>query len=189
MFNTQSKLDEFQKRLETEVDKIRNELITIKTGKASPALVENIIVETYGGVSKLKLLELATITTEGPAGLYISPFDPTVVSDIEKAILSSPLHLTPRVEGKNIHIKIPPLTEEQRIQLLKTAGQILEKGKMNIRYARDEIRKKIKQSFENKEIIEDDKFHLEKNIDKLTQEFSLKLDEIKNKKEKEMMVI
>ncbi|OGK56114.1 hypothetical protein A3J15_01835 [Candidatus Roizmanbacteria bacterium RIFCSPLOWO2_02_FULL_38_10] len=182
-------LDEFRNRLEAQVDKIKEELISIRTGKSSPAMVENLIVDTYGGASKLKLLELATITTEGSSGLLIAPFDPSIIPDIEKAILSSPLNLTPRVEDKFIHMVIPNITEEQRLKLLKTVGQIIESGKVNIRFARDEIRKKIKQEFESKTLTEDDKFRKEKEIDKITQEYSLKLDGIKGKKEKEMMII
>src|SRR3990167_2396797 len=128
MFNEQNTISEFKSKLENEIEKTRNELVVMKSGRANPAMVEGLMVEAYGGSTKLKLMEMATIMTEGASGLLISPFDPSAVSDLEKAILTSPLHLTPRVDGKNIHIKIPPLSEEQRRELLRTVSQKIEEG-------------------------------------------------------------
>lgn len=189
MFSEQTALADFKSKLNREIDKKRDELLVIKTGKASPALIEGLIVETYNATMKLKLVELASIATEGPSGLVILPFDPSTVTDIEKAILSSPLNLTPRVDGKDIHIKIPALTQEQRMRLIKTVSQKIEEGREQVRFARDEIRKKIRAAAESKFISEDVKFKLEKEVDKIAQEMQAHLEQLKQKKEKEMMEV
>lgn len=189
MFSETTALSEFKKSLEHDVEKTRSELLVLKTGKASPALVENLFIETYGGSAKLRLMELATIATEGVSALLISPFDPSTIADIERAILASPLNLTPRVDGKDIHIKIPALTEEQRLKLLKTVSQKIEEAKVMMRTKRDDIRKKIRHAFDAKELSEDQKFRFEKEIDQITHEYTTLLDDVKAKKEKEMMVI
>lgn len=180
---------QFKKQTEEIIKHLREEIALVRTGKASPSLVENLMVETYQGQAKLTLRELATITTEGPFGLLISPFDSTIIKDIEKAILKSPLNLTPVVDGKNIHLKIPPLSEEQRKNLLKLVSQKIEESRERIRSIRDEIRKKIKKSFENKEITEDEKYRIEKELDHLTQHQNQQINQIKDKKEKELMEI
>lgn len=182
-------VSDIRQKMEREVERTRGEILMIKTGKASPGLIEGLIVETYAGSTKLRLMELASISTESSSELLIAPFDPETVRDIERAILMSPLSLTPRVDGKNIHIKIPPLTEEQRLKLLKTVAQKIEEGKVLIRTRRDEVRKKVRQAFDSKELSEDQKFRVEKEIDKITQEYTKSLDELKQKKEKDLMEI
>ncbi len=189
MFSEQSLLSELKEKLEKTVRLTREGIAVIRTGKASSSLIEGLMVKAYDGQTKLKLMELSTITSEGPSGLLISPFDPTIIPDIEKAILSSPLNLTPRTDGKNIHITIPPLSEEQRRQLLKIISQKIEDTREQIRTIRDETRKKIKMALENKEISEDQKFRIEKEIDKTSQEFNQQIEQMKKKKEKELMEI
>ncbi|HLL60721.1 MAG TPA: ribosome-recycling factor [Candidatus Nitrosocosmicus sp.] len=189
MFNESQELSDFKNKLQKSVDFVRSDLQALRTGKTSPGLVENIVAETYGGSTKLSLRELATITTEGPGGLLVAPFDISTIQDIERAIRTSPLGLQPIVEGKNIHLKVPPLNEEQRKQILKIVSQKIEEGKEKLRAGRDEIRKKVKQALEGKEISEDQRFRVEKEIDKITQESNSHLEELKVKKEKEIMEI
>lgn len=184
-----SLLSEFKQNLEKIIEALRIEITNIRTGRASSSLIENLLVETYGGQAKLKLSELSTITNEGPTGLLISPFDPSTIKDIEKAILSSPLNLTPRVDGKNIHITIPHLSEEQRKQLLKIISQKIEAIRKQVRTVRDEFRKKIKMALENKEISEDQRFRTEKQIDEITQQYNQQIEQMRGKKEKEVMEI
>src|SRR3989338_8410782 len=159
---------------------LKEDLKSIRTGRASPSLVENLSVETYGGQTKLRLLELATIMTEGASSLSISPFDPSVIQDIEKAILKSPLGLTPAVQGSKIIIRIPSLNSEQREKYIKIVGEKVEEKKVTIRNQRDNARKIIKTSFEKKEMGEDEKYRLEKEIDS---QATKQMDEINNIKE------
>lgn len=189
MFNEGVFFNELKEKLNKNLEYTKQELQSIRTGKASPSLVENIIVETYGGSAKLRLAELSTITTEGPSGLLISPFDVSTIKDIEKAILTSPLNLSPRLEGKDFHIKLPALTEDQRKQFIKIISQKAEENKVKIRSARDDARKELKTSFENKSISEDQKFRIEKEIDKIIQNFNDQIENLKSRKEKELMEI
>ncbi len=168
---------------------LKEDLKTIRTGRANPSMIENIIVDAYGGQSKLRMMELATITTEGPSVIIIIPFDPSTVQDIEKAILKSPLGFSPQVSGARILVKVPALSEEQRLKFSKLIGQIVEEKKSNLRNARDDVRKKIKAEFENKTITEDGKYRLEKEIDNTTQKFTAEIQQIKEGKEKEVMEV
>ncbi len=184
-----SLLEDFQRNISRTIQSLRDDLKLIRTGRASPALVENLQVETYGGQSKLKLLELAIITTEGPTSLLIAPFDPSVVPDIEKAILKSSLGLSPSAQGTKIMIKIPPLSQEQREKIIKLINQKVEEKKNIIRNHRDEVRKKIRIQFDQKSIAEDDKFRSEKEVDIITHKNIEQLQQIKEAKEKEIMEV
>jgi ribosome recycling factor len=179
-------LADFKQSSQKVVENLKDDLKTIRTGRATPSLVENLIVETYGGQAKLRLLELATIVTDGPFALSITPFDIAVLSDIEKAILKSPLGISPAVQGNKITIHIPALSEEQREKFIKLAHQKVEERKGIIRNLRDNARKTIKTSFEKKEITEDDKFRQEKEIDLVTQKFMEEIEAHKKRKEEEI---
>lgn len=179
-------LQEFKQQSAKAIESLKEDLKSIRTGRATPSLVENLVVETYGGQSKLRLLELATIVTDGPSALSITPFDPSVLSDIEKAILKSPLGINPVVQGNRITIHIPALSEEQREKFIKLASQKIEERKGIIRNLRDNARKTIKTSFEKKEITEDDKFRIEKEIDLATQKIMEEIEERRKHKEAEI---
>src|SRR3989344_6137923 len=168
---------------------LQEDLKTIRTGKSNPSLLENLLVETYGGQTKLKLMELATIVTEGPIALSVTPFDPSTLPDIEKAILKSSLGISPAIQGTRIIAKIPPLSQEQREKFVKLINQKAEERKNILRSYRDEARKKIKQQSESKEISEDANFRLEKEIDTETQTQMEQLQKIREAKEKEIMEI
>jgi len=183
---TMDLINQFKQNAQKVIDSLKESLKSIRTGRANPSLVENLIVETYGGQTKLKLLELATITTEGSQALSITPFDPSVQLDIEKAILKSPLGLSPAVQGNRIIIKIPSLSEEQRNKYIKIVGETIEGKKNQIRNLRDEMRKSIKISFENKELTEDEKFRLEKEIDTITTQFMEEIQTVRASKEQEI---
>ena len=168
---------------------LKEDLKSIRTGKVNPALIENITVQTYGGQAQLKLVELGTTAVEGPSTIGITPFDPSTISDIEKALLKSPIGINPIVQGNRIIVKFPALSQEQREKLVKLVNQKTEERKNIIRGFRDEARKKIKQQFESKEISEDEKFRLEKDVDSETQKLMGELQKIKEGKAKEIMEI
>lgn len=173
---------EFKQNSQKTIDFLKEDLKSIRTGHASSSLVENIIVETYGGSAKLRLLELSTIITEGSSTLVITPFDSLVTQDIEKAILKSPLGFSPAVQGNRIIIRIPSLSTEQREKFMKIVGEKIEEKKVQVRNHRDNSRKDIKTKFENKEITEDEKFRLEKEIDNETTKFMDQINLIKENK-------
>ena len=144
---------------------------------------------TYGGQMKMKLKELASISTEGPTTILIDPFDPSTIQDIEKAFLTSPLQLRPRVEGKMIRLITPPLSTEQREKFVKLVHQKVEETKNNNRDHRDHARKGLKTLLDDKTITEYEKFRFEKTIDTLTKDFSDDLEVLKKKKHDEIMSI
>jgi ribosome recycling factor len=179
----------FKQNAQNTINSLREELKTIRTGRATPALIENMMIETYGGQAKLRLMELAGITTEGPSAISVTPFDPSTITDIERAILKSPLGISPVVQGGRIIVRIPPLSEEQRQKMVKLINQITEEKKGVIRNHRDEARKKIKNQFEAKEITEDNKFRLEKEIDNINQKITEEVQSVRESKEREVMEV
>jgi len=180
---------EFKLQSEKAINFLKEDLKSIRTGKSNPAILESLIVETYGGQSQLKLLELATIMTEGPSALSVSPFDPSTITDIEKAILKSTLGLSAAVQGNRLLVKIPALSQEQREKFVKLVNQKNEEKRNAVRNFRDEARKKVKLKFEKKEISEDEKFKLEKDIDTESQKQMEELQRVRENKEKEVMQV
>lgn len=180
-------VDQFRQAARKAIDFLKEDLKSIRTGKANPSLVENLIVETYGGSAKLKLMEVATIISDGPAALSITPFDPSTTVDIEKAILKTPTGLSPAVQGNRIMVRIPPLSQEQREKYVKLVNQKTEERRNMLRNFRDEGRKKVKNQLEAKEISEDQKFRIEKELDTASTELMDEIQTIKDKKEKEIM--
>ncbi len=171
------------------VNFLKEDLKSIRTGRSSPSLIENLVVEAYGGSTKLRLMELATIVTDGPSALVVNPFDPGTIQDIEKAILKSPIGISPVVQGQRIILRIPPLSEEQREKYIKLVGEKVEEKKVQIRLQRDNFRKNLKNSFEKKEISEDEKFRIEKEIDEKSQSFMEEIQSVRDKKEAEIREI
>lgn len=187
--DSDSVLDQLHKHLEGSYNFTAEELRQIRTGKASPALVDGLEVTTYGGSTTLTLRELASISSDGSTMIMIDPYDASTTQDIEKAIRISPLGLNPAVDGKSIRLTIPPLNEEQRLKLTKLVGEKIEHSKIQLRQHRDHARKGIKTLLDDKTITEDDKFRIEKEIDVVTKEYSDKLDELRKKKTDEIMQI
>lgn len=182
-------IPELKKQFSAVADRLKEELKTIRTNHASPALLEAIVVEAYGGSMNMKLMELATITNDGPTTLVIAPFDPSTVQDIERAILKSPLGITPSNQGGRLLVKIPPLSQEQREKYVKLAASMVEEYKNIVRGHRDDVRKKIKHAFEAKEISEDEKFRQEKQVDEETKKTNESIETVKSNKEKEIMTV
>lgn len=180
-------LGSLDKKMQASVEYYRSELSQIRTGKATPALVDNIIVEAYGGTAKLKIMELATISTEGPTTLIITPYDNATLPEIQKAITASPLGLSSSVQGPLIRVSIPPLSEEQRRSYVKLVGQKVEAAKEQLRVSRDDARRLVKANFEAKTLTEDDRHNMEKNIDESVKKYTDGLETMKQKKQEEIM--
>lgn len=184
----QSIYTELDQAAQKAVEYITQELRMIRTGKASPSMVEDLKIEAYGG-SIMKLKEVATVGTDGPTTVVITPFDHSIIQDIEKGIQASPLNLNPNVDGHIIRISVPPLTEEQRQKYVKVASEKIEEGKEQIRRSRDDARKQVKALLESKSITEDDKYRVEEEIDKKTRGYNTTFDELKKRKSDEIMSI
>jgi ribosome recycling factor len=177
---------ESESRMKKAVEVLHDELKTVRTGQASTGLVENIKVEYYGTTTPLK--GLAALSVTGADMIVIKPFDPSSVREIEKAIKNSELSIAPIVEGKLIRLKIPPLTEERRKQLVGQARQLGEQAKVSIRNARRDANKKLEDEKEGKVITEDDMEKSKKHIDDITKDYTGKIDTAIKSKSDEVML-
>ena len=166
---------------------MQHEFAAVRTGKASPALVENIDVEAYGAQMKLK--QLAVITTPEPRLLVIQPFDGSTTKDIEKAIKESKLGINPIVDGKIIRLPIPALSEERRKDLVKGIKQLAEEARVRVRSSRRDGIDTLKKAQKDGKITEDDLTDFEKEIQKLTDGFAKKIDEAIALKEADILKV
>ncbi len=182
-------LAETQAKMQKALDVIRQDLSTIRTGRATSALVENLVLLVYGGSQKLKLAELATISTVDSRTLLITPFDPSITEEINKGLQMANVGLTPILEGEVIRISIPSLSEERRQEYLKLAKQKLEAGRIMIRQLRHELMSHLKNALEAKEISEDDHARQEKEMQEMTDKFIAEIDELGRKKEEELLQV
>jgi len=182
-------ISKFKEQSEKTIAYLVEELKSIRTGKASPAMIENIEVNAYDEKSFFHLKELAAITNLDVQTLLIKPFDPSIISNIEKALLKSPLGISPKTQGTEIIVKFPPLTQEQREKFIKLLHQIVEEKREQIRRFRDEARRIIKNQYEEKKMGEDERYRLEKNLDEETKKFMERIEEIKKKKELEIQTL
>ncbi len=168
------------------IDHFKVEVSAIRTGRAVPALVENIVCNAYGGTTKLSIKELGSISASDAQTLVIQSWDPSVIGEIRQGILAANVGLTPVIDNNIIRISVPALTTERRGEYVKLLHQKMEETRISIRNIRQEKMKLIKSIFEDKKISEDDKFKSEEELQKITDEFVLKIDEIGNKKEMEI---
>ena len=180
-------LEEAEKKMQKTVESISGQLARLRTGKASPALLEGIKVDYYGTPTPIN--QIASISTPEPRLIVVHPWDKSAVAAIEKAIQSSDLGLNPNSDGTVIRIPIPPLTEERRKELLKVAKNIAEEGKVAIRNIRRETIEKIKKMQKDGEIPEDDSHRLQDKVQDLTEKYTKKIDEILKNKEEEIMTV
>ncbi len=175
-----------REKMQKVLDVLHSDLSTVRTGRAAPSLVENIVISAYGGSAKLKVMELATIGAIDTQTLTVTPFDGSIIGEIQKGIIESGAGLNPVIDGQLIRISIPMLSEERRAELIKLMKQKLENGKIMVRQARHEAMEEIKK---DKEIGEDEVIRLEKEVQKATDDTMAKIDEMGKKKEEELMQI
>ena len=173
--------------MEKGVEYMTHEFAAVRTGKASPAIVENIDVEAYGATMKLK--QLALITTPEPRLLVIQPFDGATTKDIEKAIKESKIGINPVVDGKIIRLPIPALSEERRKDLVKSIKQMAEESRVRVRSARRDGIDAIKKSQKDGKVSKDELETYEKEIQKLTDGFVKKIDDSFAMKEADIMKV
>jgi ribosome recycling factor len=174
-----------EKKMEKALEVFHGELKGLRTGRASPALVEHLKVECYGSMVPLK--QVAAIAAPEPQTLTIKPYDPTILKEIEKAVLQSDLGLNPQSDGKLIRIAIPPLSEERRKKLAQQAKDLAEQTKVSIRNIRRDANKHIDKEEEASVLTEDDAKRARDDVQKLTRNYEKKADEITAKKTEEIM--
>jgi ribosome recycling factor len=169
------------------IDHFRHELETIRTGRAHPALVESLTVDYYG--TKTPLQQLASITIPDARTILIQPWDKNSTKDIEKAIQASSLGLNPVNEGNTLLLPIPPLNEERRKELVKLLSQKSEEARVSVRNVREDIWRAIRDDQKAGNISEDDMFRMQKELQKIVDEFHKEIEQLGEHKEKEIMTI
>ena len=177
--------DETKLRMNETIDHYQRQFGTIRTGRASPTLVDGIRIDYYGTPTPLK--QVAKISTPEPSLIVIQPWDSSITQTIEKAIQKSDLGLVPNSDGKIIRINIPALTEERRQQLVKLVKKIVEEGRVALRNIRRDTNETIKELLKEKEITEDDSHKALDKIQVLTDDFIKKMEQIGLEKEKEIL--
>ncbi|GAB6888071.1 ribosome recycling factor [Desulfothermus okinawensis JCM 13304] len=174
-------------KMEKAIEKLKKDFNKLRTGRASASLVEDILIDYYNTPTPLK--QLASISIPDSRTIAIQPWDKNSMGDVEKGIMKSDLGLTPVNDGKMIRINIPPLTEERRKELVKVAKKYTEDAKIAIRNIRREGNEALKKMKNNKEITEDDLYDGQEEIQKITDRYIEKADELFKEKEKEIMEI
>lgn len=182
-------VSESKQKMEKAFEVLRADIMTVRSGKASSQMVENIEVVAYGGSAKLKILELATISVPDPKTVVITPFDLSVIGDIEKGINDSGLGINPSVSGEFIRLSIPPLNEERRAEMVKMINQKCENGKVMIRQVRQDSMHEIKKTKDEGHTSEDEIERNEKEVQNLTDDYIKNIDSLREQKEKELMTV
>jgi ribosome recycling factor len=179
-------LEAEEKMIKTE-QVVINEFSNVRTGKASPAFIDGVIVEVYG--SQMRIRELASVSTPEARMLVIQPWDMASIQPIEKAIQKANLGLSPVVQGKLIRIAFPELSTERRQEFVKMTKKMAEEGRVAIRHVRRDAMEQLKKSVKDSETSEEDQEKTEKEIQKLTDQYSNKIDQHLANKEKEIMTV
>jgi ribosome recycling factor len=185
--NLQDALDSMEEKMMKTLEVVHNEFATVRTGKASTALVENIQVEAYG--AQMRIREVAGLSTPEPRLIVIQPWDPTVVPAVVKAVQTSALGIQPVSDGKVIRIPIPELDKERRLQLDKQIKKLAEDGRVAIRNERRHGMDAVKKLQKDGKITEDELKHAEKEIQNKTDEYIKEIDTVLAHKEKEILSV
>ncbi len=180
-------LNDAETRMKKSVETLREELVTLRTGRASPALVEHLMVNYYGVPTPL--IQIAGITAPEPRLLVIQPWDISALKEIERAILTSDLGLTPTTDGRVIRLAIPYLTEERRRELVKRVRQRVEACKIALRNIRRDTMEEMEEAKKEKLISEDDLFRAKDDLQELTEKYYEAAEKVGEAKEKEIMEV
>ncbi len=175
------------RRMDKSVESAQYEFNTLRTGRASAALLDRIQIDYYG--TKTPLKQLATINAPEPRLLTVQPFDPSSLPSIERTIQESDLGLTPSNDGKLIRLPIPQLTEERRKELGKVARQMAEEGRVAVRNVRRDVMHHLKELVDKSEVGSDEEHRAEDRLQKLTDEHTHRIDEIVKRKEEEILEV
>lgn len=183
MYNFSDSIQKFEKTLAH----LQQELGSLRTGKASPSLLDPVLVDAYG--TKMRVSELANVSAPDPNMLLVSPWDKSLLETLEKAIASASLNINPVVDGDLIRIVIPALTEERRKEMVKILHQKVEGGKVMLRSIRTDVKKEIEAQEGEADVSEDDiKAEIEE-LDKKVKDYLTKLEELAKKKEADLMTV
>lgn len=178
-------LMDVEERMEKAVEVLKNQLGGIRTGRATPGLVDSIKVDVYGSPTPIK--QIATIGAPEPQQIVIRPYDASTIKDIEKAIISSDLGLAPQSDGRMVRLNIPPLSTEVRKKMVARIKDLSEEAKVSIRNIRRDGNKDAEKAEKDKEISEDQRDDIKDQVQELTKKFEAKVSEMAKSRESEVM--
>lgn len=173
--------------MDNAVSAMRREFASVRTGKASPALLDTVRVDAYG--SRMPLNQVATISTPESRLLVVQPWDKSLLGDVEKAIMSADLGLNPSNDGNVIRVPIPQLNEERRKDMVRLLHKLAEEGRVSVRHARQEANKHLKQQEQDHEISEDEARRRLDEVQELTDQYVARIDELLKSKEEEVLEV
>lgn len=176
-----------QAKMDKSLEALQNELKKIRTGRAQVSMLDNIKVNYYGNLSPLN--QVAAISCPDAKSFLISPWEASILKEIESAIVKSDIGMTPMNDGKVIRLKVPELTEERRKELVKQTKKIVEEARVAVRMARRDANEEVKKALKDKLISEDESKKSETEVQKLTDDYIKKVDAISDEKEKSIMTI
>lgn len=182
-------LEDVKQKMTKVVDFVKSDISTIRTGRASTALVENMLINAYGGSTKMRVLEMATVSTPDAQSLMISPYDSGTIGDIRRDIEAANTGLQPVIDNNVIRIAVPPLSSERRQEYVKLLHTKLEDGRVKVRQTRHEKMGELKRQFEDKTITEDIRVGAENDLQKLTDSFMLEIEALGKAKEAELLTV
>ena len=180
-------VEEARRRMEDALEAMRREFASIRTGKATPALLDTVRVDAYG--SKMPINQVATVHTPEASLLVVQPLDKSLLAAVERAILTADLGLNPANDGNIIRVPIPPLNEERRKEYVKLLHKMAEEGRVSVRQARRITREELHAEIKEHEIGEDEGRRREDALDKVTQEYTDKIDQLLKHKEVEILAV
>ncbi len=180
-------IHETEARMKKAVESVVREFGEVRTGRAHPALVEELYVDYYGTPTPVK--QIAAVSTPDASCLIIQPWDPSALAEIERAILGSKLGITPNNDGKVIRLVVPPLSEERRKEMAKVAKEIAEKGRIALRAIRRDENERISKLKKDNVVSQDDEFKGQEEVQKLTDKYIKEVDAVLEKKNKELLSI
>jgi len=180
-------INQHKNNFKKSIEHFKNEIDKVRTGRANPSLVEDLLVDYYGAKTPMK--QIASINVPEPRLIVIQPWDRSALGPIESAIRESDLNLNPNNDGTLIRINIPMLTEERRKEMVKTLNQKAEEARIIVRSAREDAWKEIQEAEHKGEMSEDDKFAGKDKLQEIVDEYNKKIEEIRAKKEAEVMTV
>ncbi|OGY48144.1 MAG: ribosome recycling factor [Candidatus Buchananbacteria bacterium RIFCSPHIGHO2_01_FULL_47_11b] len=182
-----SLLENHKSKFEQTIARLKDDLATMRVGRANPLLVENIVIEAYGAKTPIK--QLASISVPEARTILVQPWDKGIIKEVEKGIVAANIGINPVNEGQQLRLTVPQLTEESRKELTKSVSEKEEKARVAIRQVRDRVKEEIVSQERDKAITEDDKYNLIKQLDELVKDYNIQIKEFGEKKVNEIMTI
>ncbi len=181
--------NEVKQKMQKLVEYVKNDVASIRTGRANSSLVDNIVINAYGGTTKMKVIEVAQVMVPDAGSITITPYDQSIIGDIRRDIEAANVGLTPVIDNNLIRIAVPSLTSERRLEYVKMLHVKLEDGRVKIRQIRHEKMGELKREFEERKITEDDRSSYELELQKTTDAMMEEIEAIGKTKEAELMQV